>query len=231
MPYLQNMCPKDLARAKKDGLPLLLAAGSIEYHGSQLPLGTDLLIVEGVLREIEKRVPVVVGPPFIYSPTGHAVSGPEEGTVDIPVDCFMEHCGAVLKNYERMGFSRILVLVHHQGANVGAFIKTAALKFQMYGVHEELGDGWWTKQLKRAGRTDVEISSAILQSGSFGGHGGKGETEAIMALYPELVHMENLGDHEAFWNESVKDADREEARLHMRQNIELWVKKLTEETD
>ena len=226
MPYLQNMCPKDLAEAQARKLPLLMGAGSIEYHGSQLPLGTDLFIVEGVLREIEKRVPAVIAPSFVYSPTGHAVSGPEQGTVDIPVDCFIDHCAAVLKNYERMGFSRIIVLVHHQGGNVGLFLQTAALKFQMYGVNEELGDGWWTQGRKRQGRTSIEVSPTILEPEAFGGHGGKGETEAIMALYPHLVHMEYLGEREPLWNQSVFQADPENARIQMERVVRLWVEKL-----
>ena len=43
MAYLQNMCPSELKAAAENGAPLMIAAGSIEYHGSQLPLGTDLL--------------------------------------------------------------------------------------------------------------------------------------------------------------------------------------------
>lgn len=42
MPYIQTMCPAELKAAMEAGLPLFIAAGSIEYHGSQLPLGTDI---------------------------------------------------------------------------------------------------------------------------------------------------------------------------------------------
>lgn len=226
MPYLQNMCPKELDEARKQEIPLMISAGSIEYHGSQLPLGTDLLIIEGLLREIEKRTPVIVAPPFIYSPTGHAVSGPEQGTVDISIDCFINHCGEILKNYAQMGFKNIFVLVHHQGGNVGAFIKTAIQKFSMYEVANEIGDGWWTQRLQRPERSNIEVVAAMLDIKEFGGHGGKGETEAIMALYPELVHLENLGSNEAWWNESVKDVDESKANEQMNCLINKWIEKL-----
>lgn len=229
MPYIQNMCPAELGRTVRENLPLLISAGSIEYHGSQLPLGTDLLIIEGILRGIEKRVPVVVAPPFTYSPTGYMVSGPEQGTVDISIDCFINHCAEILKAYAKMGFRDIKVLVHHQGSNIGTLIKTAVMKVNAYNLYEEWGCGWWTDPKSPEHPCRVEVVSTVFgetEAKAFGGHAGKGETQAVMALYPELVHLENLTDHEPWWNESVKDADPDEANREMDKLITSWVDKL-----
>lgn len=204
----------------------MIAAGSIEYHGSQLPLGTDLLIIEGLLREIDKKHPIVIAPSFVYSPTGHAVSDPEDGTVDISVDCFINHCGEILKNYEQMGFEKIIVLVHHQRGNIATIIQTAILKFNMYEVSNELGAGSWTKNLQRTSKTNIEIQNALLGSAEFGGYGGRGETEAIMVLYPDLVHLENLGENEVWWNESVNEATVSKANEQMNIIVDKWVEKL-----
>ena len=229
MPYLQAMGPDELKQAVENKWPLFVTAGSIEYHGSQLPLGTDLLIVEGIVREIEKRVPIVAAPPFAYSPTGYMVSGPDKGTVDISVSGFVAYCAEILQAYSRMGFETIYVLVHHQGGNVGAMLKTAALSIGGYPQYRELGEGWWTERKKPARPCRIEVTPAVFGEGvtqAFGGHGGKGETQAILALYPELVHMERLGEAEAWWNESVKDADAAEARREMEKLIDRWVEKL-----
>ena len=229
MPYIQTMCPAELKAAMEAGLPLFIAAGSIEYPGSQLPLGTDVLIIEGILREIEKRTPIVVAPPFVYSPTGYMVSGPEEGTVDIGIDPFVAHCAEILRAYSRMGFSSIRLLVHHQGGNIGTLLKTAALKAGAYSLYQELGGGWWTRREAAPHPCRIEVMPAVFGdtvSQAFGGHAGKGETQAILALYPELVHMENLTDQEPWWNETAKDARAQDARREMDQLIDRWVEKL-----
>ena len=225
-----NLCPADLQKVKDDALPLLIATGSVEFHGGQLPLGTDLFITEGILEEIEKQVPVVIAPPFTFCPTGFAVSGPQMGTVDIGVDCFIEYCGQILRNYEQMGFKRIYILIHHQGGNIGTFIKTAILKYSMYEVNRTLGDGWWTDRKENRLKAVFEIVPAMLDTRFFGGHGGKGETEAIMAFRPETVKLENTEKELYWWNETVVEASIENALVQKKQLIEKWVEKIKKDT-
>lgn len=228
MPYIAQMTPKELRQAVEKQWPLLIPAGSVEYHGDQLPLGTDLLIVEGVLREIDKRVGVVIAPPFAYSPTGYMVSGAEQGTVDVNVEVFVAHCAEILKAYKAMGFRDIRVLVHHQGGNIGALVKTAALKINAYEEYRAYGGGWWTERREPEQPCRIEAVPTIIGgTQAFGGHGGKGETQAVMALYPELVRLENVSGRQPFWNESVTKADPEEARREMRTVIDAWVKLLS----
>lgn len=214
MPYLQNMTPKALREAVAANRPLLIAVGTIEYHGSQLPVGTDLMIVEGVLRGIEKKAPVVIAPSFIYSPNGYAVSGPEKGTVDISVDCFINHTAEILLAYSRMGFRDIRVFVHHQGGNIGKFVETAILKIGMYNHQNVLGDGWWTDG-KNPDMANIRVQATVIGDEeirrAFGGHGGRGETQAIMATNPELVKMDELTENEPWWNETVSEADEAHA--------------------
>ena len=222
MPYLQDMCPAQLRQAQEETWPLLIGAGTIEYHGSQLPLGTDLLLVEGLLRGIEKRTAAVVAPSFAYSPTGYAVSGPEQGTVDVSTASFMRYCGEVLQSYEQMGFGRIWVFVHHQGENIGHMLKTAVTDFQMYRAAQELGPGWWTARRSRTPQTEIRVVEAFRGYAAFGGHGGQGETQGILALYPHLVHMEQLQEEEAWWNRTAPLADEETARREMEELMEEW---------
>lgn len=231
MPYLQNMCPKEIKAAIEGDLPLLIGVGTIEYHGSQLPVGTDLMIVEGTLREIEKQMPVIVAPSFIYSPNGYAVSGPENGTVDISVDCFINHCAEILHAYRQMGFKSIKVFVHHQGGNIRKFIEVAILKTGMYNTQNELGNSWWTDKKSSKYPASIEVCATVIGEqeilSAFGGHGGKGETQAILATYPETVKMEYLTDREPWWNASVYEANKEEADRCFTILVSNQVKKLS----
>ena len=226
MPYLLDLCPTEFQKVKEGGLPLMIATGSVEFHGGQLPLGTDLFITEGVLKEIEKQIPVVIAPPIPFCPTGYAVSGASQGTADIGVDCFIDYCGQILKNYEQMGFQKIYILIHHQGGNIGTFIKTAILKYSMYEVYQTLGDGWWTKKIPNPMKSAVEIVPAMLDTKFFGGHGGKGETEAIMAFRPETVRFENTEKELFWWNETVTEANEENALMQKKILIEKWIQKI-----
>ena len=143
---LLQMCPSELEQARQNKAILMFGVGSIEYHGSQLPLGTDFCLGDGVIQAVEKRLPdkVVAAPSLAVSPTGFAVSGPQAGTVDIGVDAFMHHCADLLDSYERMGFHKIVILVHHQGGNIIPMLKTVLTKHTMYEKKAELGEGWWT---------------------------------------------------------------------------------------
>lgn len=230
MPYLINMCPNEFHKAVKDSLPLLIPVGTVEFHGAQLPLGTDLFITEGICREVEKRMPCVIAPSFIFSPTGYAVSGPENGTVDIDPDVFMSHCYEILKNYKAMGFKKIIPVVHHQGSNIAKFIDAQALKLNMYEVAKKYGNSWWSDGAKTDG-CSISSVPATMDTGAFPGHGGKGETEAIMALYPELVKMENLkdGNNDPFWNKNANLSSPKEAMAQLEKVVEKWVEKLSRE--
>ena len=54
--YLITMRPQQIQDAVRRNLPALFCAGSVEYHGPHLPVGTDFLIAESLLTEIEKKV-------------------------------------------------------------------------------------------------------------------------------------------------------------------------------
>lgn len=229
MPYLVNMCPKDFEQAKKDGLTLLVPVGTVEYHGSQLPLGTDLFVTEGLCREIEKRVPVVVAPSFTFSPNGYAVSGPDKGTVDISVDTFMKYCGEILRNYREMGFKKIVVIVHHQADNIIKMLQAEIIKMNMYETYKETGNGWWTDNKASKYNCSISVLPAKLGTDVFPGHGGIGETEAVLALYPELVKMENIDDidKEPFWNKTAFKAKKEHADEQLEKILKIWIEKLS----
>ncbi len=226
MPYLINMCPKDFEKAINEQLPLLVPVGSVEFHGSQLPFGTDLFITEGICREIEKRVPTVVAPSFTFSPTGYAVSGPDKGTVDIDVDIFMNHCYEILKNYKAMGFKKIIVVVHHQGGNIAKLIETQIMKLNLYNTYKEAGVSWWSEK-RKVNNCSISVLPATLDTGAFPGHGGKGETEAIMAVLPQLVQMDNFKNNDPFWNENAKESNKENADKQLEEVINAWIEKLS----
>ncbi len=229
--FLTEMLPRDLKRAVDEKWPLLVPMGSVEFHGNHLPLGTDSFITEAVACGVEKRLDVVVAPTVHLCPTGYAVSGPEQGTTDIGVELFIRWCRELVGNYRRMGFGRILFLVHHQGGNIGAFLRAAVTDELMYGTYREQGYGWWSDQQKKAACPQgfIEICPAMLDTHFFGGHAGRGETEAILAARLELVHAELTEKDDFWWNADADEADVTRAVEQLQAVIDRWVEKLTAE--
>jgi len=230
MAYLQDLKPCELKAAVEKGTPLMIAVGSIEYHGSQLPLGTDLLIVEGLIRELEKRTDIVVAPSFTFSPTGFMVSGEDRGTVDVRIGTFIDYCSQILSCYKNMGFKKIYVLVHHQGGSIKRYLEIALEQINDYDAHKEFGKSWWTDRKKKENTCDIEVCPAqfgeeVLKE--FFGHGGEGETQPIMAYFPELVRMDYLTDDEAFWNKNAKDSNMDDAIRARDILIASWLEKLS----
>ena len=66
--YLIHMRPEQVKDAVARNVPVLMAAGCVEYHGPHLPIGTDFLIANSICVEAEKRVECIMDPPFQFAP-------------------------------------------------------------------------------------------------------------------------------------------------------------------
>ncbi len=225
MPYVVNSCPRELDEYRDKGLPLFIPFGTVEYHGSQLPLGADIIFPEKLLAEIEKHYPIVIAPTVTCCPNGNAVSGTEKYTIDFSVDLFMDYCYELLKGYMKTGFRHIVLIVHHQGPNIEHMLRVVLAKLTMYEVKNELGDSWWTDNKSPSGPW-VEIYGALLGSQDFNAHADKPETEGIMAVAPETVHLEYIGDNEPHWNANARLSDKAHADECFAALLDKWLQKV-----
>mgnify|MGYP001623846785 CR=1 FL=1 len=241
--YLITMRPQQIQDAVRRNLPALFCAGSVEYHGPHLPVGTDFLIAESLLTEIEKKCECVVAPSIPFSSTMGWAGGPEEGDVDFDPDAFYVYAKAELKGLMNMGFRRIYVLQFHQGANglpcltlkraAAACIREAAKNW---------GNGWGRKDPSRLPNPDVfswiRVVSNLDEFSRYPdgdaerislGHGGKGETQLVMARHEDTVRMEALHELEKLpqWLEDAWEADRKEGEKWLAFCVEGWVRELS----
>lgn len=112
--YLKHMRPYQLKEAVTEGQPFLVPAGCIKTHGPHMAIGHDTLIVEEICTRVANQVHVVIAPSFDYGPTGYALGGPTDGTIDPDYVAFEAHVKAILKNFLEMNFKRIYVIIMHQ---------------------------------------------------------------------------------------------------------------------
>jgi creatinine amidohydrolase len=196
--------------------------GCIEYHGPHLALGLDTILVEELLMRVAQRTHAVVAPPFWYGPTGYAVTGPDQGTVDVSTERFGRHVHDVLASFCAMGFRWIIIGVHHQQMDgPGSLaIRQAAAEVTFEGAHAERGDGWWGRAPLPADDRVFEriqvwpsvLPAAARQGVEMADHAGFYETSLLMAARGDLVEMDRLGMG-APWYCTVPDRRAREASV------------------
>lgn len=203
--YLKEMRPYQLRQAVQQGHPLLVPAGCLETHGPHLAIGHDTIIVEEICDRIAARTPAVISPPFDFGPTGYALGGPADGTVDPDYAAFGAYVKSILRNFWRMGFRKIYVIIMHQGMEAPlalAFKKGAAeLAFEEV-LAQGYPQGWWgderlVKEVGSAIWSRIEVQPLILPAASppaQGDHAGYNETSFLLAARAELVEQDRLDD-------------------------------------
>ena len=112
---LERSFPREVEYIQKNNLPLVIAGGTVEYHGPQCSYGCDTLIAEGLLRRLgEGGKEMMLAPSIHYSPSSYAVGDEKSGTVHVPERAFEDYVYYVFKSLLSAGFRNIYVVIHHQ---------------------------------------------------------------------------------------------------------------------
>ena len=204
-----DMFFEELEDAKKRKVPFIIPIGTIEYHALHASNGTDTMVINGIMRELEKTKEIVVCPPIWYGVASYAVAGPESGTIHVDVDAYENYIYCILKSMIYGGVKNIYCVAHHQTEEAGLMPMTiachkAAKKVIMEYMEETRGKGWWGSNdyadyYENLGSGDDPFSyikvipliskEAQHKCGGFD-HAGKFESSLMYALYPDHVDLE-----------------------------------------
>ena len=227
---LETCMPKEFEYVKKNNIPLVIAGGTVEYHGAHCAYGCDGLIVEELLKRIEKQREILITPTIWYSPASYAVGDRFSGTVHIEEDVFESYCYQLFTNYLNAGFRNVYVVIHHQFEQESLMPMTlcymkAAKKAIMRFLEKTQGEGWWGSENYRnyyaeiAQKTDpfswIKVIPTMTkedQNATGYDHAGKYETALLWALSPQSVSIERLKDKSHWFTESAKEASEELGR-------------------
>ena len=224
---LDKSFPKETDRVKKENLPLVFAAGTVEYHGPHCSYGCDTLVAEGLIRELSKRKEIMIAPTISYSPASYAVGDDKSGTVHIPERAFEEYVYYVFRSMLNAGFRNIYVVIHHQFEQecekpMTLCYRLAASRAIMDHLEKTMGQGWWGSEnysdyYSQLGGDDnpfnwikvIPTMTTEVQNATGYDHAGEFECSILMALYPEAVDLSRLEDKKHWFTESAKNANKE----------------------
>ncbi len=158
---------------------VLLPFGATEQHGPHLPVGTDCLLVEEVLRRVKPRIDdleVIVLPALWCSKSGeHAAFA---GSLYLQAETLMAMVHDIAAGIARSGFRRLVMMNWHGGNTdlLGALVRDIRIRHRLLTfiidvVYIFMGPAYGEGGVVK----NVDI------------HAGRYETGMMLAAYPTLV--------------------------------------------
>lgn len=185
--YFQNMTGKQVAERLEKNDILLIPVGSTENHGSGAPYGEDTFLVTRMAETIALETGCTVAQPIWYG-SHPAMHLGMPGTVVIPEDVFVAYLRAIIAGFWNTGFRKqILINGHGQEYVIPNALHEFQKKYQVPAVLIMMN--WPT------------VIPNYLKDKECGGpfetpfrHADEAETSYSMALFPEMVHLEDAVD-------------------------------------
>jgi len=162
---------------------VVMALGATEQHGRHMPLATDALLGDHLARLLADRLDAFLAPTLRIGCSAHHVGF--AGTMSLSEETFHRVVADVVGSLAGGGIRRIVLIPTH-GGNFAPLAAAAA----------KLGDGAGARVVALS---DLGVLFQIAQMAEReygvplregGLHAGEWETSLLLAIHPELVHME-----------------------------------------
>ena len=168
----------DFSKGVNASSVLIVPFGTVEAHGTHLPLNTDTLIIREVVRKIAAKNPgVFMAPPVQYGVC--TSTGPHPGTIGISASALRHIASDIVKSAHAQGFRNIMLVSGHGGSIHVSAMKEAAeelvmelegLKMAAFSIYDITG------------KEAFDIAETKNDS-----HAGELETSLVLHLAPHLV--------------------------------------------
>ena len=239
---LDHSCPRERDYVQKNNIPLVIPAGTVEYHGPHCSYGCDTLVAEGLINRLSERRELMIAPTINYSPSSYAVGDDKSGTVHVEETAFENYVYYVFMSLLSAGYRNIYVVIHHQFEQESEMPMTlcyrmAAKRATMKYLEMTLGQGWWGsesyanyyEQLEGANNPFnwikvIPTMSTEVQNATGYDHAGKYESSILMALYPDSVKLDRIDDIKHWFTESAREANAELGEILVEKSLEYLEK-------
>jgi creatinine amidohydrolase len=178
--WFDELTMPEAEKAAKDGKVVIIPCGSIEEHGTHLPLCTDSLQAEYVALGVAQKTGCLVAPPLRYGLCNSTRNFP--GTITISFDSLRSIMTDILEDFVRNNFKRLLVITGHAGGSHMTALKLAAKT--VITRHQNEKD---RPRIMVCSDYDFAFDLRGVEFDSRDSHAGTIETSRLMAIQPELL--------------------------------------------
>ena len=216
---LERSFPREIREVQEKNIPLVIAGGTVEYHGPQCSYGCDTLIVEGLLERLAEEKEIMIAPSVHYSPSSYAVGDEKSGTVHVEERAFENYVYYVFKSLLNAGFRNIYVVIHHQFEQESEMPMTlcyrlAAKRATMEYLEKIYGQGWWGSERYANYYEQLE------------GANNPFNWILLMALYPDCVDLSRIDDVKHWFTQSARQADPELGERMAKESLEYLKRRI-----
>ena len=224
---LDRSFPRERDYVQEKRIPLVIPAGTVEYHGPHCSYGCDTLVAEGLIKKLMEKKELMLAPTISYSPSSFAVGDSKSGTVHVEETAFENYVYYVFMSLLSAGYRNIYVVIHHQFEQESEMPMTlcyrmAAKRATMKYLEQTLGQGWWGSESYASYYDELEgdnnpfnwikvipTMSTEVQNATGYDHAGLYECSILMALYPDSVKLDRIDDVKHWFTESARGANVE----------------------
>jgi creatinine amidohydrolase len=162
----------------------ILPIGACEPHGFHLPYGTDGYEAEDLADRVaeaatSRGAEVIVLPTLGYGVDANMARFPL--AIDIPQDTLDQFVRDVIVSLERSGIRKFIIFNSHGGNDFKPLLRSLVADSTVFVSLVN----WW--------QVFGDVAADILDDAG-GDHANEMEAAVMLALRPELVHMEDAGD-------------------------------------
>jgi creatinine amidohydrolase len=165
-----------------------LPFGSLEEHGSHLPLSTDTIQAYEVGKKAAKQIPLFVAPPLPYGNCRSTSCHP--GTISIRTETLKMFLKDIVRSLQGQGLRNFIVLTGHAGG---------AHRMALQDAGEELLAE--LPHIKMAVVTEYDLAvkeGRLLIETAEDAHAGEIETSRILQTHPHLVKGSSPEEYPSF---------------------------------
>jgi len=158
---------------------VIVPVGSVEEHGSHLPLCTDAFQAEEIALRLAEKFDALVCPAIRYGECRSTRNFP--GTISLRFRTVMSLAHDIVSELARNGIDKVVILTGHAGTAHMIALSEGAMR-----IVEK------NEKLKVMVLSDYDIAYELLgkKFPAGDGHGGEIETSRILNIRPELVGPE-----------------------------------------
>lgn len=185
---IEEMTMGDFAEGLKITRSILIPFGSVEQHGSHLPLATDTIQACEVGKKASRLIPLFVAPPVHYGNCRSTACHP--GTISISTDTLKRLLKDIVRSCRLQGLRNFIILTGHAGGSHRMALQD--------GGEELLAE---FAEIKIAVVTELDLVRAVaggIVETEGDSHAGEIETSRIMHSHPQLVRGEGKPEYPAF---------------------------------